>query len=1140
MNRLGSFLLIGGILMGGSMTFAQTGSIQTVVQKGHTDNITALDFSRDGQYFVTGSADHSVKLWDLKTGREVRTFKGHRGEITDVRIDSRNEFIVSSAGAKGEAELRVWDISSGEAQNEIAGGKKLNFLNALIGKIEFEWAFQLRSFDLRDDGTLIWAEDNHGVKMGNISKSKYDKMLQTNWEPTIVRYSPDGKRIVAGAQSFYRAVGKESNEVVVWNADNTDDKLSIKTRLNDITTVSFDRSGKLLAVLSHSNDSIITKVKGPLALVTFLNVAEVFDIFSGRRLFETSWVGTKTNVLALSPDGGTIVTTHKNIEESNSSLVIYDVQKKAEQKRFDSHEKEIYALGFSRDGRILIANGKQINFWRAGSWTHHREIFRSPKIDDFELVGDKLFTYRFGELSSSINMLDHETGGYETLQAAPAQKIKHNNSQVFVSRGGKIEQYAADGIAMVKTLVEKIEDWDVISDFFFDETGNYLVCINSEKKDVYVKPLAKNEPGFFLKGHRKGVNAIAIYGTQLASAASDNKIMLWDLLSKAKTGELLGHNSDVNTLDFSPDGSLLVSGSSDSYVKLWDVKKMIQIETLRGHKEDVLSVDFNTTGDFLVSSSGSLLYEGESEIVLWDVKKKKLVWKVPGNEGYTNKAVFSRNKIYSMGNESVIKILNVEKGDQKFFYAPLSNIDFVMCTYDNYYLSTKGSLQFVHFVKNNKVYAFDNFDLKFNRPDLVLSALGSSNTELISAYRKLYLRRLKRNGFTEAQIDKQTLVPSSSILNADSISYFSPTDRVRLAFEFADETFALKYYNIWVNGVPYFGAKGVPILRSKDSKIFKGSHTLQLNEGYNKIEIGCINEKGARSPRELTEVFYTGKRKADLHLITVCASEYANPSLNLTYSVKDGQDMTNLFKNDKEFNKINLTTLYNNQVTKSNFNALREKLMSSKPDDEVILFMAGHGTLDKNFDFHFVTYDMDMEQPTKTAITFENIENLMDSIPARKKMILIDACHSGGIDKEEIEEKVSELTQRGGKKVKIQNMDAVKKNVFNAFYGVDNTSVKLMEEMFYNLGEGSGSYVISAASVNGYALESEQWNNGVFTYSILDGLSNGSADADKDGIVKVSELKTFLLANVVLLTGNQQRPTCRKENPDLDFIVWKK
>lgn len=241
------FHLLTGTLAICSTAVAQE-DIHTVIQKGHSGKITAIDFSKDGKFFVTGSTDHSVKLWDLKTGREVRTFKGHRGEITDVRIDSRNGFIVSSAGAKGEAELRVWDVKSGVSQNEIEGGKSLSMLGVLFGKIDFEWAFQLRSFDLRQDGTLIWAEDNHGVKVGKISKSKYDRILPTNWEPTVVRYSPDGNLIAAGGQSFNRVVGKESNEVVIWNSAKTMEKLSLQTKLSDITTLSFDRSGKFLAV----------------------------------------------------------------------------------------------------------------------------------------------------------------------------------------------------------------------------------------------------------------------------------------------------------------------------------------------------------------------------------------------------------------------------------------------------------------------------------------------------------------------------------------------------------------------------------------------------------------------------------------------------------------------------------------------------------------------------------------------------------------------------------------------------------------------------------------------------------------------------------------------------------------------------
>jgi len=40
---------------------------------GHTDKIKSLAFSPDGKMLVSGSADKSVKLWDVATGKEIRT-----------------------------------------------------------------------------------------------------------------------------------------------------------------------------------------------------------------------------------------------------------------------------------------------------------------------------------------------------------------------------------------------------------------------------------------------------------------------------------------------------------------------------------------------------------------------------------------------------------------------------------------------------------------------------------------------------------------------------------------------------------------------------------------------------------------------------------------------------------------------------------------------------------------------------------------------------------------------------------------------------------------------------------------------------------------------------------------------------------
>jgi hypothetical protein len=75
-------------------------------------------------------------------------------------------------------------------------------------------------------------------------------------------------------------------------------------------------------------------------------------------------------------------------------------------------------------------------------------------------------------------------------------------------------------------------------------------------------------------------------------------------------------------------------------------------------------------------------------------------------------------------------------------------------------------------------------------------------------------------------------------------------------------------------------------------------------------------------------------------------------------------------------------------------------------------------------------------------------------------------------------------------------------------------------------------------SGNEFSLEGEQWQNGVFTYSVLQGLKNGKPDRNGDGIVTVSELESYVIETVGSLTAGAQNPTVRHENLDYDFPVY--
>jgi WD40 repeat protein len=78
--------------------------------KGHKSTIHCACFSSDGKYLITGSEDNTIILWSLKELKEIRSFVGHFGRVTNLTFSNDNNFIIS-VGC--DYHLIVWDIFSG-------------------------------------------------------------------------------------------------------------------------------------------------------------------------------------------------------------------------------------------------------------------------------------------------------------------------------------------------------------------------------------------------------------------------------------------------------------------------------------------------------------------------------------------------------------------------------------------------------------------------------------------------------------------------------------------------------------------------------------------------------------------------------------------------------------------------------------------------------------------------------------------------------------------------------------------------------------------------------------------------------------------------------------------------------------------
>jgi WD40 repeat protein len=78
---------------------------------GHTNEIFTLSFSTDGRWLTSAGADQMVRIWDVKTGSEIRALPGASGEINGIDFTADSRFLVS---ANEDGSMNVWNTERGE------------------------------------------------------------------------------------------------------------------------------------------------------------------------------------------------------------------------------------------------------------------------------------------------------------------------------------------------------------------------------------------------------------------------------------------------------------------------------------------------------------------------------------------------------------------------------------------------------------------------------------------------------------------------------------------------------------------------------------------------------------------------------------------------------------------------------------------------------------------------------------------------------------------------------------------------------------------------------------------------------------------------------------------------------------------
>ncbi len=88
------------------------------IQQGHTDRVTTAVFLPDGKTALSGSWDKTLRLWDMTSGKEIRSFIGHAGWIYSIAVSPDGK-TVASCDQMGFC--KIWDIFSGKEIQTIRG-----------------------------------------------------------------------------------------------------------------------------------------------------------------------------------------------------------------------------------------------------------------------------------------------------------------------------------------------------------------------------------------------------------------------------------------------------------------------------------------------------------------------------------------------------------------------------------------------------------------------------------------------------------------------------------------------------------------------------------------------------------------------------------------------------------------------------------------------------------------------------------------------------------------------------------------------------------------------------------------------------------------------------------------------------------
>lgn len=833
-------------------------------------------------------------------------------------------------------------------------------------------------------------------------------------------------------------------------------------------------------------------------------------------------VGHKDYVTCMqfSPDGYLLASGSRD-----NSVKIWDLILSKEIFTLNSHEKAVNKIVFNSSGNLLASCGKdgKIILWDAKSGTKIRNLLECKtsinsiafSYDDKYLVG--------GQDNFIIvwDLVNFELIDTITIHSAPITEVAFLPNSYRIASGSEDNNIKICDFQLNQTIATFKGHSKAITSISFakDSVNRNILISASRDESIKFWDIESQKEIATIQSGTDIINSIAstfdtlnpYHNVLLSGSDEDMKLKFWSTKDKKGIAELIPVKDSsyiiktpdnyfcaspkaypyiiFNSVTYSPDGKYFVT-VSDNTAKVWETSSGLLMHILEGHIDRINSASYNPDGNKIVTASNFnvKIWDAATGNLLTDLRVDNLV--ISAKFSWDGKYIFTTStETKNTWEVSSGNLLNKEHNEQ--------------------------------FISTNTYAPSEFLEMKLNRPDIILKRLNVCDTNITGSFFKAYQKRLRKSGFDKSIFENDFNWPEILIKGEPPLT--TSARNINLNITSTDEKYNLDRIVLNVNGVD----KNFSI-REKHLHNFSDRLNVELSNGKNAIKITAINTEGVSSESISFETTCSGEQiPENLYIVAIGVANYADSTMDLKYSAYDANKIMDFFKSQNKFQNIYPFLITDFRATRENILSMKLELLKSKIDDQIILFYSGHSLLSDNLDFYYATYDLDFKHPEIRGLLYDDLEDLALNIPARKKILFMDASF-GDVDKEEYYKSTDSNAVNVIKERGYQVLNVNSKKYANSFELLNS---------YFPIKYTNGINVFAGASGRDYAFESDKWKGGLFTYSIINSLKEKKTDLNNDEEISLSELQTALASEVNELSRGQQKPNFRRANNN--FVIYR-